>query len=96
MFFVYILFSASFNKYYVGHTDDISRRLHEHNNVLKNSYTSKCRPWFLMAAFEIGDNRGLARRVENHIKKQKNKQYIMNIIERNSISEIIASLSSNG
>lgn len=49
-----------------------------------------------MAAFEIGDNRGLARRVENHIKKQKNKQYIMNIIERNSISEIIASLSSNG
>ena len=96
MFYVYILFSASHNKYYVGHTDDITRRLQEHNNAIKNSYTAKYRPWILMANFEIGPERGLARKVENHIKKQKSKQYIIDIIERNSIIEIISRLSSNG
>jgi putative endonuclease len=49
-----------------------------------------------MANFEIGPERGLARKVENHIKKQKSKQYIIDIIERNSISEIIFRLTSNG
>ncbi len=96
MFYVYILFSASHSKYYVGHTDDISRRLNEHNNVIKNSYTAKFRPWVLMAGFEIGPDRGLARKVENHIKKQKSEQYLIDIIERNSISEIITRLTSSG
>ncbi|MBK8875501.1 MAG: GIY-YIG nuclease family protein [Bacteroidetes bacterium] len=41
MFFVYINYSTSFNKYYIGHSDDPSRRLLEHNDPKYNKYTSK-------------------------------------------------------
>ena len=32
MYFVYILFSSSFNRYYTGHTDNLPKRLKDHNN----------------------------------------------------------------
>jgi putative endonuclease len=89
MFYVYILFSAKFDKYYVGHTDNLSRRLFQHNNLVKNTFTAKYRPWSLVASFETGPERGLAIKIENHIKKQKSKQFIMEIIQRNSIHDII-------
>ncbi|MCB8994752.1 MAG: GIY-YIG nuclease family protein [Bacteroidales bacterium] len=31
MFYIYILYSAKYDKYYVGHTDNVPRRLEEHN-----------------------------------------------------------------
>jgi putative endonuclease len=30
-FFVYILFSSSLDKFYIGHTNDLDRRVYEHN-----------------------------------------------------------------
>ncbi|MFP4042588.1 MAG: GIY-YIG nuclease family protein [Bacteroidales bacterium] len=42
MFFVYILYSENFDKYYVGHTNNIERRLQEHNSdEFSHYYTSK-------------------------------------------------------
>ena len=89
MFWVYILYSESYDKYYVGYTNDLKRRLIEHNDLSENSFTSRFRPWVLSCSFEIGDDRGLARKVESHIKKQKSRNYIETIIKRNSISQII-------
>ena len=89
MFYIYILHSELHDKYYVGQSDDISRRLIEHNELSDHSYTSKYRPWGLVASFEVGDSRSHARKIESHIKKQKSKVYIQEIIERGSISELI-------
>jgi len=41
---VYVLSSLNFAKSYVGFTDNLERRLEEHNSG-KTYYTKKCRPW---------------------------------------------------
>ena len=47
MFYVYVLKSKYYKKSYVGYTDDIERRLNEHN-VGKSSFTKKYMPWCLV------------------------------------------------
>ena len=32
MYSVYILYSESADKYYIGHTENIDKRIHQHNN----------------------------------------------------------------
>ena len=46
-FTTYILKSDLFNKTYVGHTDDLKRRLKEHNQG-KSVFTKKFKPWTLI------------------------------------------------
>ena len=96
MFYVYILYSARAQKYYVGYSDDVARRLSEHNEISDHSFTSKYRPWTLKALFEVGPDRGVAMRVEKHIKQQKSCQYIEAIIQRGSIDRILARYCSAG
>ena len=50
MFYIYILFSSTSKKYYVGYSNDPQRRVLEHNTKPFNTYTSKHRPWNLVAA----------------------------------------------
>jgi len=40
MHFVYVIFSESLNRYYVGHTEDLEHRLEQHNSGL-SKYTSR-------------------------------------------------------
>jgi putative endonuclease len=80
MFYIYILYSESADKYYVGHSDDPTRRLDEHNSVIKNSFTAKFRPWILKATYEVSDSRGETRKVENHIKRMKSRITIEKMI----------------
>ena len=96
MFYIYILYSVKFDKFYVGQTDDVDRRLIEHNELSDHSYTSKYRPWQIAASFKTGDSRTLARKIESHIKKQKSKGYIEEIIERGSITGLIERFGGNG
>jgi putative endonuclease len=95
MFYVYILYSEKSDIYYVGSTDEVSRRLVEHNQLSKDSFTSKHRPWKLRASFPVGDSRGLALTIERHIKKQKSRRYIEDLIKRDSISGLIKRFSSD-
>jgi putative endonuclease len=44
MFCVYILYSVSCNQYYIGHTENIVKRLEQHNAQL-SAYTSKADDW---------------------------------------------------
>jgi putative endonuclease len=44
--YVYILFSASLQKTYTGSTDNVEKRLHEHNSG-KSTFTSRGIPWKL-------------------------------------------------
>ncbi|RZL54675.1 MAG: GIY-YIG nuclease family protein [Pedobacter sp.] len=58
MFYLYILYSALSDKYYVGYTGNIERRLFEHSNNERTPYTSKHRPWILKKSIALGNNRG--------------------------------------
>jgi predicted GIY-YIG superfamily endonuclease len=67
MFYIYILESAANSgQFYRGHTDDLKRRLAEHN-AGKCPHTSKSKPWKVKfyAAF---DSMELAQKFERHLK----------------------------
>jgi putative endonuclease len=80
MFCIYILYSESSDRYYVGYTNDVSRRLDEHNTSPHNTYTSKHRPWILKKAISIGEERGVAIRLERAIKSGKSRILIERIV----------------
>jgi putative endonuclease len=83
------LYSPGADKYYVGHTDDVDRRLQEHNELSDLSYTSKHRPWELKATYLVGNDRGLALKIEKIIKRQKSRRYIERILIENNIDYIL-------
>ena len=74
----YILYSEKLNKYYVGSTTDIQRRLEEHNRG-KEKFTSTGVPWKLVYE-EIFQELKQARQRELHIKKMKSRKYIETLI----------------
>ena len=88
MYYIYILYSEKYDKYYVGLTNDLERRLDEHNSGLKSNFTSKYRPWKLIKAFEVGDSLGLARKIENFIKRQKSRKFIIKLIEFDNLDDL--------
>ncbi|MBK7310651.1 MAG: GIY-YIG nuclease family protein [Bacteroidia bacterium] len=51
MFFVYILFSKKFDKYYVGQTNDFTNRLKRHNDGY-DGFTKPYRPWIKALVLE--------------------------------------------
>ena len=69
---VYILYAVRFDKYYIGETEDIQKRMLFHNALSENSYTSKYRPWIVYASFEVKD-RSMARKIEKYLKKKPRK-----------------------
>jgi putative endonuclease len=48
MYIVYILYSYSGKKSYVGFTNNIERRLSEHNVTATKGFTLRYRPWTLV------------------------------------------------
>ena len=66
MWYVYLLKSVNYKKSYVGCTDNIERRLAEHNNG-KAFYTRRFKPWILLKFWEFNDY-GDARRKERYFK----------------------------
>ena len=80
MFYIYILYSESADKYYIGQSDDPERRLNEHNTADKNNYTFRYRPWVLKASFPVSESRGEAMMVEKHIKMLKSRRSIKGLI----------------
>jgi putative endonuclease len=76
MYYIYIIYSSAFDKYYVGFSNDPQRRLVEHNNNPFNTYTSKYRPWILKASFKCSETEKEAMRIERLIKKQKSKKLL--------------------
>jgi putative endonuclease len=80
MFYVYILYSQSADRFYVGQSEDPHRRLTEHNSTEQKTYTSKYRPWELAALFQCGMSRSEAMKIERFIKKQKSRTFIQNLV----------------
>jgi putative endonuclease len=85
MFHVYILYSKSLQQYYVGSTDDIAKRLLQHNSGIGN-FTSKGIPWDLVWSVSF-ETRQLAVALEMKIKKRGISRYIQdnNLILNNGM-----------
>ncbi|MGB9609057.1 MAG: GIY-YIG nuclease family protein, partial [Minisyncoccia bacterium] len=66
-FYLYILKSLNFNRYYIGISSDLDKRIKKHNNKSVRS-TKFYIPWKLVY-FEEFDNKTLARKRELFLKK---------------------------
>lgn len=79
MYQVYILHSQKLNRYYVGFTNDLQRRLAEHNRK-KGKYTDAGIPWELVYT-ENYSTRQSAMKRERFIKSRKSRNFIEHLIE---------------
>ncbi len=74
MYYVYILYSKVRNRYYVGYSSDVSKRLERHNSGSTRSTKSGI-PWELVY-YEEYKNKTEALKREREIKKKKSRKYI--------------------
>jgi putative endonuclease len=73
IYYVYIIYSATADRYYIGQTNDFERRIEEHN-LREGRYTSGKGPWKLVYKEEC-DSRSAAVRREKFLKSGKGREY---------------------
>lgn len=78
MFYIYILKSIA-GRYYIGSTNNIDKRLKEHN-LGKTRSTKNFRPWHIVYSEQFS-NIAEARKRENKIKSWKSRKAIENLVE---------------
>jgi putative endonuclease len=90
MHYCYILYSLTYNKFYIGETENIEERLIQHNNHhFPNSYTKIATDWELFLLIEC-ESRAHARNVERFIKSMKNRLFIHSLKDnREKLESII-------
>jgi len=82
-YYVYILYSISKDKYYIGFTHDIETRLFKHNAGSTPS-TRPGIPWKMVYS-ETFDNKHDAIIRESEIKSRKSRNYIEKLISKSTV-----------
>jgi putative endonuclease len=85
MYYLYILYSESADKYYAGHSANPWQRLEQHLSNSGDKYTGSYKDWKLVAVFEVSQFKGDADKIEKFIKKQKSRRLIETILKDNFI-----------
>ena len=75
-FFVYVLESLSDKSWYIGFTNDISKRLEEHNNG-QSYYTKRKMPWKILY-YEVSYEKNDAIAREKYLKSGMGRRYLKN------------------
>ena len=71
---VYVLSSLVAKKSYVGFTNDLERRIHEHNSG-RSYFTKQYKPWKIIYT-EIFDSLEKARKREKYLKSGIGKEFL--------------------
>ena len=89
---VYILFSKSIQRYYIGETEDLNTRLLQHNSgAFIGSFSGRAKDWAVVLVLNCRD-RTHARAIEAHIKKMKSTKYIVNLIKFKELQDKVLSI----
>ena len=80
MFYTYLLKSKKYGKFYTGSTNDLRKRLKQHNDG-KSNYTKKYIPYELIY-YEACINELDARSREKYLKTGMGKRYLKNRLSR--------------
>ena len=76
---IYILYSHSIDKHYIGSCLDIDERLNEHNAHFHTiAFTKRANDWEIYYQYNTIEKE-MARKIELHIKKMKSKIYLQNL-----------------
>ena len=77
---VYILYSRVLDKYYVGSSEDVDKRLHYHENPIeRRKFTVRGAPWIIVCILAC-DSREHALKLESFIKRMKSRDFIERLI----------------
>ena len=77
--FVYIIYSESTDRFYIGETVEVEERITRHNSgFYHSSYSKQAKDWKLFWQLECKSRRQ-ALQIENHIKKMRNRKYYHNL-----------------
>ncbi|MDY7394771.1 GIY-YIG nuclease family protein [Aureibaculum sp. 2210JD6-5] len=83
--YLYIIFSSSVDKYYIGETYDLNVRLSRHNaHTYKNSFSKIASDWEYCLTMECQSKQD-AVFLEKFIKRMKSKKFIEKVINKPEI-----------
>lgn len=82
MFYVYILKCAD-DTFYVGSTNDLQKRLHQHNNLKSGAHYTKIRRPVVFVYNENFETYAEARKREGEIKRLKREEKMMLVKMKN-------------
>ena len=80
MVYIYVLYSHSAQKYYVGMTKNLQQRIKEHN-AGKSTFTAAYKPWTLIYS-ETEESYSTARIREKYLKSAAGKKFVEKIINK--------------
>lgn len=80
MFTVYVLYSPSYHKIYIGFTSDLENRIRSHNIFATKGWTVKYRPWILIYT-EVYATKNEAMKREKNLKGSMGRTEIWDMIK---------------
>jgi putative endonuclease len=84
MFTVYVLFSKTYKKIYIGFTSNLELRIQQHNETAIKGYTIKYRPWEVLFTEEF-ENKLDAMKREKQLKGGQGREFIWNEIRKRGL-----------
>jgi len=80
LFTVYVLYSDSFQKIYIGGSSDLKSRIESHNSLNDKGYTKRYRPWKVVYTEEFNAKAEAMKR-ERQLKSAKGREFVWNLIK---------------
>jgi putative endonuclease len=75
LYTVYVLYSASYDKIYIGYTSNLIERIKSHNLLASKGWTIKFRPWTVIYC-EYFSTKSEAMKKEKELKTAKFRSWI--------------------
>ena len=73
---VYIIYSNKLDKFYIGESFDLNKRLEKHKEgFYKSSFTTKAQDWILFFKIDC-ESKEQSIKIEKHLKKMKSRKYL--------------------
>ncbi|WP_211324105.1 GIY-YIG nuclease family protein [Echinicola strongylocentroti] len=86
MFWVYIIYSQKIDRFYIGYTENLTKRLEQHNHhTFKDAFTNRAADWQFFYTIECSGEKQ-ATGIEGHLKKCKSRTYLDNLRKYPEIS----------
>jgi putative endonuclease len=85
--YVYIIYSKSFDRFYIGETVNVAERIKQHNTgFYEHSSTKFVSDWSLYQSI-VCENRAQALNLERFIKRMKSRKFISRLKEEPGLIE---------
>ncbi len=83
MFTVYVLYSVTYNKIYIGYSSNLAARLAAHNAEKGKGYTHSFRPWKVIHTEQFA-SKAEAQIREKQLKSAKGREFAWSLVKSSS------------